>query len=290
MDVISFVKKHYNINAKAVSKYPNKDVWLIKSSDEIYILKDNQRFDYLLIEEEANKILNRNHIVTHQIIKNTDGYLCTGSFALFTYVPGVYKENFSLDEIESSLSFLAEYNKALAKVKNHDLDKITEYDDAKDYDYLINELPKRIASYQIGEAKKALISKGIQIIKDNQIKIESLPKQIIHADLGSDNFLFYKGFIYSIIDFTPDYDIEDYSLAQYIYWSVYHSQIWNYEKIEIIKDIYYTKSGKKDPNLLYPLLIKAALFRIIPQLNIGNTSLDKRFSFLEFIIKGYDKN
>ena len=78
-----------------------------------YVLKDNQRFDYLQVENEANKYLYKSHITTREIIKNTSGYLCTGQFALFTYVPGSYKDSFSLDEIESSLVFLAEYNKAL---------------------------------------------------------------------------------------------------------------------------------------------------------------------------------
>jgi len=289
MDAKSFVKKHYGIDALAVSKHPSKDVWLIKAENEIFVLKDNQRYDFLTIEEEANQVLERHHIVTRKIIKNNLGYLCTGSFALFTYVPGTYKDNFNMDEIDSSLTFLAEYNKALAKVSKHEIDKINEYDEVKEIDYIVNTLPLEIDSYQADLYQKAMLKEAVQVITDNKDLLESLPKQLIHADLGADNFLFYKNAIYSIVDFTPDYDAEEYALAEYVYWCIYHNETWDYEKINNIKNSYFKKSGLKDNNAFYPLLVKAALIRVALTYMSGNTPIEKRFNFLDFILNGKEK-
>lgn len=285
MDAKLFVKKHYNIDATAITKHPSKEVWLIKTDDEVYVLKDNQRFDYLQVENEANKYLYKSHITTREIIKNTSGYLCTGQFALFTYVPGSYKDSFSLDEIESSLVFLAEYNKALRNVPYMELDVISELDEVKDLNYLVNELPNKIDRFLITDDNKELLKSAVNVLKDNYLELKKLPKQLIHADLGADNFLFYKNYIYSIVDFTPDYDSEEFTLAQYIYWCIYHSDNWNHDKIDIIKSIYLAKSGLKDDGLLYPLLIKAALLRIVPNLLEFNNVTEKRYEFLKFLLK-----
>lgn len=285
MDAKAFVKKHYNIDAVAVSKHPSKELWLIKTDDQVYVLKDNQRYDYLQLENEANKYLYKSHITTREIIKNVNGYLCTGSFALFTYVPGTYKDSFSLDEIESSLTFLAIYNKALKNVPYQSLDIISELDEVKELSYLVNTLPTKINTFQISDDNKKTLTIAVNILKDNQQELKKLPKQLIHADLGADNFLFYKNYIYSIVDFTPDYDSEEYALAQYIYWCIYHSDVWNHDKIEIIKNIYLSKSDLKEIDLLYPLLIKAALMRIVPNLLAYKNVAEKRYEFLQFLLQ-----
>ena len=109
------------------------------------------------------------------------------------------------------------------------------------------------------------------------------PKQLIHSDPGPDNILFNGDSVYSIIDFTPEYENEIYSLCQFCYWNFY----WRGAEIRSDNwlNLYWQRETSTAEKRLFQLyMVKAALFRVAGPLMAGNTNLEQRFDILEQIV------
>lgn len=111
--------------------------------------------------------------------------------------------------------------------------------------------------------------------------------------MGADNFIFKDDKIISIIDFTPEFNHEVYSLCQFIYWNyLWNTTDINKNKINNFLRIYNEDSEINIENdIFYILLLNAALYRIVgPLLDMFNrnindfSGLKKRFSILAELI------
>jgi Ser/Thr protein kinase RdoA (MazF antagonist) len=158
------------------------------------------------------------------------------------------------------------------------------WDKAKSLDFLINRFEYKNLSLE--QSNILLIEKAIQILSDNIDMLLKIPKQLIHSDLGPDNILFKNDSVYSIIDFTPEYENEIYSLCLFCYWN----HFWNStggDSLENWLKIYYDRTvSKTEKELFQILMIKAALFKIAGALMSGKMDLTNRFNILNRIVMG----
>ena len=115
--------------------------------------------------------------------------------------------------------------------------------------------------------------------------MEKAPKQLIHSDLGPDNFLFNGDDVYSIIDFTPEYENEIYSLCQFCYWNYFWISIENEQLINDCLKIYYQRNASEVEKKIFNIfMVKAALFRVAGVIMAGNKNLDNRFNILKRVL------
>jgi hypothetical protein len=122
------------------------------------------------------------------------------------------------------------------------------------------------------------------LLADSLDLLNHLPKQLIHSDLGPGNIIFAGGEVKSIIDFTPAYEHEFYSVAQFLYWTC----LWDFERDRSYRRIKFALDAGKD--VLFAYLVKACMFRFLgPALNMQRSGtfeparLARRLSALDHL-------
>ena len=243
-----------------------------------YIAKQNERLDFILLYDKVESILSKSGYVQSKIIRTVKNELITPeSVALYTFLHGIIYKTLTMSHLENALIYMKQFNAVLLKVPfaSSELQIINNWDKAKSIDFLINHF-----QYRCFPIKQEDI-----LLMDNQGILAKAPKQLIHSDLGPDNFVFQNDAVYSIIDFTPEYENELYSFCQFCYWNYFWFSMQNKRLIEEWLRIYYQRDISKGEKELFNLLmIKTAIFRIAGSLMAGNMALDKRFDILKSTI------
>jgi hypothetical protein len=111
--------------------------------------------------------------------------------------------------------------------------------------------------------------------------ITKLPKQLIHGDLGADNFLMCGNMVTSIIDFTPQIASEIYGLCQFLYWNV----LWQEESTASLHTWAKVYSEEVDKETFDCCMLQAALYRVVGPLLNGVTTVNKRVQLLEVVLE-----
>ncbi|MDF2935492.1 MAG: hypothetical protein K0Q90_865 [Paenibacillaceae bacterium] len=106
------------------------------------------------------------------------------------------------------------------------------------------------------------------------------PKQLVHGDLGSDNFLFQGDTVCSVIDFTPEIASELYGLCQFLYWNV----LWQEESASSLYAWGKRYSEQPDEELFNCFMLQASLFRVTGPLLNGSSNVDKRIKLLDILL------
>lgn len=300
MNLHMLIKKNYNIDSiKKIEKTKNGsgNTFLVETNSRKYILKINERRDFVKIYDKVEKKLNSFSLLQSRIIKtNKNEIMTTEGVVLYQHIEG---ENHSiLNKIQSknAIEYINKYNEALKLVpfEKNELCIKNQWDKARLMGYITNEFPILMTKLQLEKKCKKNINDVINILLINKAKLERQNKQLIHSDLGADNFIFQGNKVVSIIDFTPDYNHEVYSLCQFIYWNyLWSSSSINIEVINDYLRLYSSYSCRKsEDNVFYLLLLNSALYRIVgPLANMydrGNkdySRLEKRFLILEKLLQ-----
>lgn len=298
MDIKKILFENYdlnNINKIIPTKLGSSSAVIVETTKEKYIAKINQRKDFLTIYDKVQERLNKTSIVQSKIVRTNEKQIITSDgLVLYEYIEGISYREFNDIQMEKAIKYVAEYNNALRTVpfSVNELQTKNYWDNAKSIEYVLSKFPNRLNHYSLPTENRESIMNAINMISDNLKRLLALRKQLIHADLGADNFILDNNDnIISIIDFTPEYESEYYSLCQFIYWNY----IWRVVNIHFDKilNIYEDAINKRiDNNVFYILLIRAAVFRIVgPILELiekridYNKSLDKRFIILSNLLK-----
>lgn len=236
-------------------------------------------------------------ILQSRVVKtNNNSIMASEGTVLYEYIDGDIKSSLNEKQTENAIKYIKKYNKALSLIpfKNEDLTIRNHWDKAKSLDFLIDELPDYLLKLELEMQDKRNICDALEILSENRAKIEQLNRQMIHSDLGPDNFIFKGDEIISIIDFTPEFNNEAYSLCQFIYWNY----LWSTTNIDKSRINNYLMLYNEDSDvnidndIFYILLLNAALYRIVgPLLDMFNrnvndySGLKKRFYILAELIK-----
>ena len=267
------------------------NTYLISTDTKKYIAKINERTDFLSIYAKSYQVLICNDLQMSAIIKTKNGDLSTDDgVALYEFIEGTSLLAMDLPQMKSAIHYVHRFNEILRTVSfsPDEIENKTVWDFAKSIDFLAGKFMNEYLSLFSGEGKTELIT-AIHILITNREKLEAQPCQLIHSDLGSDNFIFCNNQVLSIIDFTPEYANEWYSLCQFLYWNLFWQKnhvIW----MDIEQFLCMYNCGyEKDIILLF--LIKAAVYRlsapIADAINNNRTDsiyLEKRIEILKNIL------
>lgn len=236
----------------------------------------------MLIYDKIEPILTGLGYFQAKIVRTVKNELMTPQNAvLYSFLRGEVYETLTISQIKNAVKYLSRFNSDLANVPfaPAEIREQNSWDKAKSLDYLINEFDYR--QFSIEQSNITLITKSIQILENNMDTLLAAPKQLIHSDLGPDNFIFENDNVSSIIDFTPEYENELYSLSQFCYWNCYWTSIENEQLAgELLKTYYQRDVLNAEKELFNMFMIKSALFRVAGPLMAGNTNLNKRFDIL----------
>ena len=246
--------------------------------------------DVVTIYNKVESVLTEKGYILSKIIKtNADELLTQESVVLYTFIFGEIYKNLTKRQTENAIKYIKKFNTGLSDIifDPQEIKDLDVWDKAKSLDFLINHFV--YTYFPLEDENIMLIKKAIQTLTNNKKILSEASKQLIHADLGPDNFIFKNDEVYSVIDFTPEYENELYSLCQFCYWNYYWVSTEDKEDERLMDDLLKTYYDRKaldtEKEFFKILMIKASLFRIAGPLMNGNINLEKRFDILKRVIK-----
>ncbi|MCQ4923575.1 phosphotransferase [Tissierella carlieri] len=299
MELYEIIENDYSIGSIIEiekTKHGSGNTYFVETNRKEYIAKINERMDFVHIYDKVQKLLNEMNLLQSCIIKtNCGGVMTSEGVVLYEFIDGDSCTILTKSQSENAIRYIRKYNKALSLIpfKIEELDVKNHWDKARSIDFIINEFSNYLIELEIDTQDKKYIYDAINMLSKNKSRITDKNKQLIHSDLGADNFIFKDDKVISIIDFTPEYNHEVYSLCQFIYWNY----LWNTSNINKDDINNYLKIYNFDDDIniekdaFYLLLLNAALYRIvgplIDKLNRNNKDykgLKKRFFILKEVL------
>ncbi|WP_282940225.1 phosphotransferase [Paenibacillus sp. RC67] len=272
MDIRELLRRDYAIDA-LVEVYPmgRNDCYLVITESQQFVCKKVGRFDFVQIYNKVQRVLDADCLRQAKLIPTVNGdLLSSNAWCLLEYIPGDAPEHYDDEQFTSTVIYIHEYNRCLTKVpfQPEEIQTLNSWDRVKSVQWMSRHLESIIEQCQFDSAAQALIRNAGKLLSEYLDFFHLTPKQLIHADLGPGNVIFYENQIVSIIDFTPEYENELYSLSQFLYWTcLYHvRQSSSVKRINEALALYAASSEQAkpyDPDDLFAYLLKSALFRAL---------------------------
>jgi len=293
-NLIEMINRNYDIGTiigvKQTHKM-NEHTFFVDTASTKYVLKTNVRPDFALIQDKVSAFLTERGFCQSFILRNKYNRLISEDlFIIYSFVDGNIYDWLSDVQFLNALKYVKTLNECIKDIPFNpsEIVDLNNWDKAKSVNFLINEF--EYSHLPISKSDIALLDRGICILRENKDLISNTPKQLIHSDLGADNFIFDGDEVRSIIDFTPEYENELYSLCQFLLWNYYWVGRGDDDRVKHYLDIYYRDDAAGYDFDLYKIyILKTILFRIAGPLLENNYNIGKRFEFLNKFIKFFNQ-
>lgn len=242
------------------------EVYIIKTINKSYVLKNSQRSDFVEVYKTIYDVLTGENIRINKIVRTKNSELISSQNSIvLDYIEGDVKKEFDYSHLRKAIKYLVDFNNVISVVKIDEirLDSINVWDYAKSMQYVSRVLSDTFKSDDLLKIFNDRVSNIVNFINEYLLDFQIGDNQLIHSDLGADNFVLRNDEFIGVIDFTPDIDSKHYSFAHFMYWNC----LWNnsdivYSDINMIFDIYkdYCIEKYSDKDLLL-YLIKASIYR-----------------------------
>ena len=294
--MMKILKDEYNIksiNSITEPKTGSGNTLLIKTNNGNYVLKKNERDDFVKIYYKVQMNLNQKGFVQSKIILNKNDKLKTANYVLYEMINGKTINEFNDKQLMYCLNYLSKYNKELKKVSfcESEIKQLNNWDIAKSLNYMINIFREELSFYISNKKYQNILRNAVECLTVHKQFLTNNEKQLIHSDLGIDNFLFNGDRVVSVIDFTPEYEHEYYSVCQFFYWNfLYKENDYIHDSVNKVLKLYLNRKANDDDRFMFNLLLlKACLFRVIgPLLNSKSkdlsVGLQKRIMLVDKVV------
>lgn len=260
------------------AEYGSGKTYIVSANNVLYVAKENERADFVQIYATVQGLMRDNGLHASQIIPTRCGRLMAhGNTVLYQYMKG--KAYRKLNHIQSvnAVLYIKKLNHILRQMpfNGTKISMVNHWDQAKQYEYLAERFLSAYGRYFTTAQKQVLVD-ATAYLKEQKYIYDKLDRQCIHSDLGPDNFLFINDSVLTIVDFTPEYANELYSLCHFVYWNYMcqHDTISHNEIIAILKS--YSGNETVSYAEFIVLLIYCCVFRIAGSVmdNISRGSTD----------------
>jgi len=243
--------------------------YLVVTDNGSFVFKHAGRLDFVQAYEKAAQALRKQGMIAARVFRTTVGSLLTEQgFSLAEYIPGDTPESFTEGEFREAVLYIGRLNRALSDVpfSAAELLSVNVWDKVKSTEFLCDNINYVLAKCEFNPYDRQLLSDAGKLLVKNRDVLQGNPKQLIHTDLGPGNIIFANSKVTAMIDFTPEYENELYSLAQFLFWTC----LWKgsvaiaTQKIRLAINTYYAVDNQQDAGgaqYLFVYLLKACLFR-----------------------------
>jgi len=251
--------------------------YLIVTDDGSFVFKHAGRLDFVQAYEKAAQALRAQGLIAARLCRTKVGsFLTEQGFSLTEYIAGDTPESFTDSQFREAVLYISRFNRALRGVPfgATELLAVNVWDKVKSTDFLCDNINNVLDGCEFSPHDRQFLSDAGKLLVENRNFLQSSRKQLIHTDLGPGNIVFSDGRVRTIIDFTPEYENELYSLAQFLFWTC----LWKGEastaanKVLLAINAYDEADHQQDVGCaehLFIYLLKACLFRTFgPVLNM----------------------
>lgn len=299
----NIISSNYNISniiSLHEPKQGSNDTYIIVTDNNKYVLKKNQREDFLKIQNLINKNLSCKEVKINKIIPTSNNKLITKEkYALYEYLGGNVYNLLTDEQIDKAIEYIAIFNRCLKSIKLDDIKLLylNVWDKARSIEYITNTFIDEVSLVRLPLEYFVRLKEIVLFLNNNSSQLSLLDKQLIHSDLGPGNILYDEDDqVVGIIDFTPDIDSEFYSFSQFLYWNyLWNNSKINYTDLKKLFERYSFYSRNQISNELNMLLlIKASISRLIGKLlyqieidNLNHKSINKRINIVNHLMEIY---
>lgn len=297
MNISEMLSQNYDINGIVKidkTKYGSGNTYVITTDDHKYLLKDNCKKEDV---EIYHYIKSYKTTIPKIYQNNKSEHLTANAFLLYEYIDGITVNKFNEKMTQVAIKKIKELNDYLKLIdKNIVLRVENDWDKIRANEYLVEYVPERIMTMEFCDEWKVLILDCINYLKKNNEVLNRDHYQLVHIDLGPDNFLVKDNRIVSILDFTPSINFELMSLAHFAYWNY----LWfetnpSKRKLKEYLRLYNGDTIDEEVETFFKLsLIIACLYRVVGLLfdmenqgSIDTVRLLRRINILEWIKKNF---
>ncbi|MGE5560779.1 MAG: phosphotransferase enzyme family protein [Chloroflexota bacterium] len=301
MDIAAVLRDDYNLEpvTEVVDMSARSGCYRVTIGDRRYVLKQVGRPDFASVYDKVQRALNEQELVQARVIPTRDGQVMRpDGYWLLEYIAGEAPVTYDDAQFVQVLSYLRRYNQALRAVPfvPAELSRVNIWDLVKSTDFLRQSAATIAERSDVAGWQRSLLNTATGVLADNSALLERAPKQLIHADVGPGNVIFAAGRVRAIIDFTPDFEHELYSLAHFLYWTcLFGAQQPPQGRFEAALDTYSGRPPSAgDQQLMFVYLVKACLLRIMgPALSLIETNtfsvarIERRLAALASLLESF---
>lgn len=234
-----------------------------------YIYKLTGRADFLAIDQRVQLCLIEQGLPQSRLIPDRQGRLMADDgYSLLTYLPGETPNQLSEHQLVQAAGYLRRYNHALRAVpfQPTDIETVNLWDEVKPLPFLLAEAPRIGLRCPLPEGASDLLNRVTAVLRAEAPLLDAAPKQLIHSDVGPGNLVYQGDEVVGLIDFTPEYAPELYSLAHLLYWvCLFPSGAPRVDLFRLASSRYLSSKQPEDnaTKLLLACLAQACLFRLL---------------------------
>jgi Ser/Thr protein kinase RdoA (MazF antagonist) len=272
----------------------------LRTSKGLFFLKQSKDERGLALYKTVEEHLNATEVRQARLYSKPNGELISSNgYAVFESLSGQISSEINDRQLESLMTYLVRYNEALRSIRVPEsvTDNSSPWKKADSLDYILTQFPGQVATIPLSDDVRTTIKKVLNILERGKESLEKVSKQLIHEDIGPGNIVYSVDEVVSIIDFTPSFGAEIYSLCHFFYWQFlcFNNSKLDHQGIKRALSLYMQRSQLQeiDLNLFYLLFVNAAAFRLFgPILSsiegarlYSEKSLEKRATLLRLVME-----
>jgi homoserine kinase type II len=182
-----------------------------------YLLKPAYRQADVELQAEVATLLTARGIRQPRLEPTrSGGYVTRSGYFLQELLPGVSPTRPTPAQTTAAMRHVAAYHLALGELPvSYEPDRGSLWVRVTDPDFLLAELPGLLARNGLADRAPGL---ALDYLRRSQAGLAALPRQIVHGDIGPDNFLMTGDEVIALVDFTPHLQPVLFAAATALYW------------------------------------------------------------------------
>lgn len=184
-----------------------------------YLLKPAYRAQDVDLQAQLAPALTARGIRQPLVAATSAGALVThNGFVLLEFLPGAVALEPTSDQVGAAMRHIGAFHAEVARLAPvYRPDPASVWSRSADPGFLLAELPGLLAREGLGDAST---DAALDLLRGSATGLATLPKQLVHGDIGPDNVLMDGIEVIALIDFTPYWEPVLFAASSALYW--YH--------------------------------------------------------------------
>jgi Ser/Thr protein kinase RdoA (MazF antagonist) len=189
----------------------------VTTSRGVFVLKPAYRRGDVELQVQVAARLTGRGIRQPEVMLTTAGApVCGHGYVLLEWLPGSVPADPTPAQATAAMRHVADYHAALGEAGlGYRPDSNSLWVRVADPDFLVGRLPGLLARYALADDDTGV---AIRYLGRHKAGLAALPRQLVHGDIGPDNFLMDGDDVVSLIDFTPHWDSVLFGASTALYW------------------------------------------------------------------------
>lgn len=257
----------------------NARTYRLQTPQGVFFIKPvrQQPEEWLAIYRVAERLLNEQGVRQARLMLTPDGSpVSARGYSVLEFLPGEAVRAPNERQFAAHVIHLAAYNRALRLVPMDPamIARLTQPLDlwrkAASLEYMLDRSRLDPAALGLSEQVAQTARAATHLLSAWRPRLERLPRQLIHSDIGPGNVLYDDDRVVAIVDFTPGYEPPAYSLCISLFWHCVFDQPDDIALARITAAVgIYSRHGAvpaEEHACLFALMVRATAYRLFARL------------------------